>query len=322
MLFHPDPDSVRGNGHASPLHKPVEMRPAEWKPGHVLTVPNWSFGRSNILLRQVTDLLEAEPVTLHFCASDVDHNRTVTAFSGPWESVKGALLKAAELILPAIDLNRHVGCHPRIGALDVCPFIPLWPWRERREESEEMEAKVEALAQEIAEVYELPVFLYEQSAKEGAKSLVSLRKGGFGGLLDHELEPDFGPTSAHRFLGASVIGLRPFLLAVNLNLSEPDTRVAATLSDRIWVRRKDDPEFAGIRSLPFRLNSQGMSQLSMNFTKPDMTQVDPVIRWASDAADRAGVKAVSTELIGVIRPQDLSGAMTLEPRPEQIVVAP
>mgnify|MGYP002863413777 FL=1 len=119
-----------------------------------------------------------------------------------------------------------------------------------------------------------------------------------------------------------MVGLRQFLLAVNLNLTEPDTRVATTLSDRIWVRRRDDPQFAGIRCLPFRLNSQGMSQLSMNFTKPDLTQVDPVIRWASEAADRAGVKAVSTELIGVIRPQDLPGATTLEPRPEQIVVAP
>lgn len=322
MLFPPGPESPNGNGHLPiPSKEPTESAP-DWQVGHVLTVPNWSFGRSNILLRQVQDLLSESEVTVHFCASDVDHNRTVTAFSGPWELVRTTLLKAAELILPAIDLNRHVGCHPRIGALDVCPFIPLWPWKQLKEDREDMEAKVQAFCCELAETHDLPVFLYEDSARSGSPSLVSLRKGGFGGLLDKDLDSDFGPRQAHKFLGASVVGLRQFLLAVNLNFSEPDTRVATTLSDRIWVRRKDDPEFAGIRSLPFRLNSQGMSQLSMNFTKPDLTHVDPVIRWASEAADRAGVKAVSTELIGVIRPQDLPGATTLEPRPEQIVAAP
>lgn len=322
MLFPPGSESPNGNGHVTsgPLGE-KELVP-DWQVGHVLTVPNWSFGRSNILLRQVQDLLRESEVTVHFCASDVDHNRTVTAFSGPWDLVRSTLLKASDLILPAIDLNRHVGCHPRIGALDVCPFIPLWPWKQLKEDREDMEAKVQDLARELGETHEMPVFLYEDSARPGAPSLVSLRRGGFGGLLDKELESDFGPRQAHKFLGASVVGLRQFLLAVNLNLSEPDTRVATTLSDRIWVRRKDDPQFAGLRSLPFRLNSQGMSQLSMNFTKPDLTLVDPVIRWASEAADRAGVKAVSTELIGVIRPQDLPGATTLEPRPEQIVVAP
>lgn len=322
MLFPPGPDSQNGNGHHAPAAAAKQEKEADWKFGHVLTVPNWSFGRSNMLLRQIRDLLEDSQVTIHYCAADVDHNRTVTAFSGPWEEVESTLLAVSDLVLPAIDLNRHVGCHPRIGGLDVCPFIPLWPWKGLKEEREDLEHKVASFAEKLANTFELPVFLYEDSARGKEKTLPKLRKGGFGGLLDRELEPDFGPNTAHKYLGASVVGLRPFLLAVNLNLAEPDTRVAETLAERIRVRRRDDPQFAGIRSLGFRLNSANCSQLSMNFTKPDQTSVDPVIRWATETADRAGVKAIGTELIGVIREKDLAGAETLQPKPEQVVLAP
>ncbi len=316
----PDSHNSSPGQSADPDAKLVEK--AAWKFGQVLTVPNWSFGRSNILLRQIRDLLDEANVTLHYCAADVDHNRTVTAFSGQWEDVESTLLALSHLVLPAIDLNRHVGCHPRIGGLDVCPFVPLWPWKRLKEEREDLENKVAAFASRLAEEFELPIFLYEDSARGKEKSLPQLRKGGFGGLLDRELEPDFGPPAAHKFLGASVVGLRPFLLAVNLNLAEPDTRVAETLAERIRVRRKDDPQFKGVRSLGFRLNSAECSQLSMNFTKPDITQVDPVIRWATETAERAGVKSIGTELIGVIREKDLAGAETLEPKPEQVVLAP
>src|SRR5580658_8794069 len=169
----------------------------------LLAVPNWSFGRNRALLTNFRDALESSPVHTHFCESDVDHNRTVTAFSGSGPEVYETLLRLCAVAFDSIDLSHHVGVHPRIGALDVCPFVPLVG---RNDDRMEVTQTALALAERVGALiggkYGVPVYLYEHSARSGREStLPALRKGGFGGLLERTLNPDFGPAHAHPRLG-------------------------------------------------------------------------------------------------------------------------
>ncbi|MCG9895181.1 MAG: hypothetical protein MH204_06875, partial [Fimbriimonadaceae bacterium] len=288
-------------------------------PGRLLTVPNWSVGRERVIVRRMRDLLESAPVELHFCEADLDHNRTVTAFSGSADDVRQTLVALAEEALPAVNLNRHMGCHPRIGGLDVCPFIP---YRKPSDESESAALRlwVSETARQMAERWDLPIFLYRDSASgPGRPSLQQLRRGGFGGLLGRELDPDFGPRSAHPHLGATVMGWRSFLIALNVDFDQETPDLAETLAAKIRVRRKDDPGFAGVQALGFALPSRGVSQLSMNLTQPDQTPIDPIISWIHDSAEVVGVKVLGPELIGVIRRRDLEHCTLVPFRQAQVV---
>jgi len=288
----------------------------------VLTVPNWSFGREKDLLRRFRDCLEAAPVTLHYLQADVDHNRTVTAFSGEAEGVRDTLLALCRLALPAIDLNRHVGVHPRIGGLDVCPFHPL-PEPTTIKSKRLFREWIEAIAADLASEFQLPIFLYEKSEKGMHEAdLPSLRKGGFGGLLDRELNPDFGPNRAHPHLGATIMGWRDFLIAMNVNLRDSSGESAQRIAKRLRDNRnRGDAPFLGVRALGFLLASREMSQVSINVTLPDITPVDPILRYVIDMAAELETEVAWTELIGVIRDRDLPHATLLPVRQEQIIFA-
>ncbi len=280
------------------------------------TVPNWSFGRDRDLLRRMRDVLDDSGARVHFAESDPDHNRTVTAFTHDAERLKDVLLRLCELAFDRIDLNRHVGVHPRIGALDVCPFVPL--------PDEPMGPAIELsleFAQKLAERFGVPVFLYEKSERGRHEAeLPALRKGGFGGLLGRKLSPDFGPDEAHPRLGVSVVGAREFLIAMNVNLDRPEPDTARELAKEIRrLRGEGDPRFLGVRALGLPLASRGLSQVSLNLTMPDCTPVDPIVGWVRAEAGKRGVRVQGTELIGVIRRRDLPGAGTLRVRPEQVV---
>lgn len=285
----------------------------------VLTVPNWSFARNSALVRQSRELLDASGVRVHFCEGDLDHNRTVTAFSGAQGTVGDALLGLARLVLPSVDLRRHVGVHPRIGGLDVCPFVPLG------EPGPDVLAGfagwVERLAAEFAAEFEVPVFLYERSEKGRHEAeLPALRKGGFGSLALRSLDPDYGPVRAHERLGATVWGWRDFLIAMNVNLADPDPALAKRIAKSVRaLRAEGDPRMLGVRALGLPLPSRSLSQVSMNLTLPDLTPADPVIEYVSDAARKQGVGTAGSELIGVIRRRDLAGATRLPVRAEQVV---
>ncbi len=284
----------------------------------VLTVPNWSFGRDRSLLNAFQDLLEGSGLDVHYVQSDLDHNRTVTAFSGESEAVFETVLQLADLALDRIDLNRHVGVHPRIGALDVCPFV-LLPGSEGSEA--ELIARVERFAQTLAERFALPVFLYERSERGRHEAdLPALRKGGFGGMLDQELHPDFGPSRCHPHLGVAVVGVRGFLIALNVDLDSRHASVARDLARRIRALREEgDPRFLGVRALGLLLASRDLIQVSMNLTLPDLTPVDPIVEWIRVEAGNIGVNFAGTELIGVIRDRDLAQATRLRVRDAQIV---
>jgi len=281
----------------------------------LLTVPNWSFGRSRELLRRFEEVVSRPGLRIHYIDGDVDHNRTVTAFSGDAELVVGTLLDLAGQAFPVIDLTRHVGVHPRVGALDVCPFLPL------NGTVAEANRWVEEFARKLAMQYEVPVFLYEKSERGRHEAdLPALRKGGFGSLIGKELQPDFGPCFAHPRLGVTVAGVRDFLLAINVDLDVADPSLARSLARDIRILRAEgDPRFLGVRALGFALASRGLSQVSLNLTLPDLTPPDAIIEWVARECRDVNVKVAGTELIGVIRPQDLPGASRLPVRPEQVV---
>ncbi|MCA0359450.1 MAG: hypothetical protein LCH41_00160 [Armatimonadetes bacterium] len=281
----------------------------------VLTVPNWSLGRERSVLHQGLDLLESADVTVHFAEADLDHNRTVTAFSGDASEVLVTLFELARVWLPAINLHRHVGVHPRIGGLDVCPWIPLAPV------SPHFGEWIIESAQAFAEEFEIPVFLYEHSASAGSKaSLPELRKGGFGALVGQEITPDFGPNQAHPYLGATVWGWRDFLVALNVNFPSENLEAAERIAAEIRSRRRaGEPGFEGVRSLGLSLADQGLVQVSLNLTQPFASKINPVVAFILESAGARGLEGGYTELIGVI-PESLARESSLVyPRAAQIV---
>lgn len=248
----------------------------------VLAVPNWSG----------IDLPwpGLSGVSVHYARGDVDHERTVTAYSGTQAAVSDATLALAAAWLPKIDLRVQHGVHPRIGALDVCPFVG--------------EVDVPPIAERFWREFGVPVILYEQSA--GGRTLPDVRHGLY--------PPDFGSTP-HPHWGMTVMGQRPFLIALNLNLPTTDLMVARYVARAIRVQREaGNPMFAGVRALGFRLESRHMTQVSMNLTQPDDSPIDPILDWIEREARMAG----EPELIGVIRSRDLAGATRLAIDPNQI----
>jgi glutamate formiminotransferase len=229
--------------------------------------------------------------------------------------------------------------------LDVCPFVPLPETPSRlpvlpasAEESatssgpatssgaasippERLLADVETFAAKVAGRFEVPVFLYEKSERGRHEAdLPSLRKGGFGSLEGQELNPDFGPSHVHPQLGVSVIGIRDFLIAINVNLAGEDPDAAKAISQEIrTLRASGDHRFLGVRAQGFPLSSVGMSQVCLNLTLPDITPVDPIVEWVMGAAADRGRKYAKTELVGVIRRKDLGGASRLSINDAQVV---
>ncbi len=287
----------------------------------VLAVPNWSIGRERTVIRQAFDYLAESPVKVHYAEADVDHNRTVTAYSGAPEDVREVTLGLARILLPAIDLKRHMGVHPRIGALDVCPFLPM----PDPAEPESFLNFVDSVAAAFADEFDVPVFMYERSARPGhIARLPVLRRGGFGGLLDRDLNADFGPSRVHPHLGATVMGWRDPLIALNVNFpADPMVnslgivgQIAATIRQH---RRAGNARFTGVRALGLELTAQGIAQVSLNLTRPDDMSADDLVRYIYDSADKLGLAKGYPQLIGVIRDVDVERSVEVCAHVDQIV---
>lgn len=287
----------------------------------LLTVPNWSFGREAGLLGRFESALASFGVGVHYVASDDDHNRTVTAFSGDVVQIEEALFALAEIAFPAIDMRLHRGVHPRLGALDVCPFVPITNGPNALREAL---ALAERVASRLASTFDIPVFLYEKSERGRHEAdLPALRRGGFEGLFLRELKPDFGPTKPHPKLGATVVGVRDFLIAFNVDLATENLAVAKEIAAEIRQYRSDgDPRFLGVRALGIPLVSRRLTQVSMNLTLPDSTPIDPIVDWIETRAAEDGVLVAGTELVGVIRDRDLASASEIHVDTRQIVKIP
>lgn len=282
----------------------------------LLAVPNWSFARERLLAYRFEEILASHVGEVHFNQGDLDHNRTVTAFSGESEDLQETLELLQAAAFDVIDLSRHVGVHPRIGALDVCPFVPL-----DSTPIDALNAWVSNVADSLATRWGVPVFLYERSERGRHEAdLPTLRRGGFGALINKELKPDFGPTSCHLRLGVTVMGVRDFLVAMNVNLATNDLQIAKAIAKEIrGLRAAGDLRFLGVRALGLPLASSGTTQVSMNLTMPDVTPIDPILEWVAQRADKMGVLVAQNELIGVIRDKDIATATRLPIRSQQIV---
>lgn len=262
------------------------------------TVPNISEGRRLDVLGELADAAVSEPgAWLLDHAADPSHNRSVFTIAGHAAAIEAAVLRLAAVAIARIDLRTHRGVHPRLGAVDVIPFIPLG--------ETPMAACVELskrVARTIAERFGVPVFLYEASAtRPDRRRLEGIRRGGFEGLTARmqqpEWAPDFGPRAPHPTAGATVVGARRPLIAYNINLDSNDVDVARQIAAAV---RESGGGLPGVKALGLALAHRGVAQVSMNLTDFTRTSVQTVFDAVEREAHARGVRVSESELIGLI----------------------
>jgi glutamate formiminotransferase len=266
-------------------------------------VPNFSEGRDRAVIAALVQAVRETPgVALVDHSADADHHRCVLTFIGRARGVQTAALSAARQAVALIDLTRHVGAHPRIGALDVLPFVPLGdtPMAECVDLARETGA---LLAEELG----LPVFLYEEASTTPERRNLALVRGrGFEALRDAmlagERTPDFGPNTIHPTAGAVAVGARGPLTAYNIVLDTDDLAIAKEIAHRI---RERDGGLPGVKALGLWLPSRERAQVSINITRPLETPVWLVYESVRQAAAGYGVSVLGSELIGAIRLEEL-----------------
>ena len=262
-------------------------------------VPNFSEGRDLSIINAIVQAIESvSSVFLLDRSSDPDHNRSVITMAGePLPILEAALLalgKAAELI----DLRKHKGEHPRIGATDVLPFVPV---------SGISLAECAALARkaggEIWQRYRIPVYFYEAAANRPERArLESVRKGHFEGLGEEVLRnperlPDLGEANLHPSAGATAVGARKFLIAFNINLNTPDVSIAKRIAKAI---RASSGGLPFVKAIGVDLRSRGLAQVSMNLTDFEQTPIQRVFDAVKNEAAGDGVAIAGSEIVGLI----------------------
>lgn len=294
-------------------------------PKRLLCVPNFSEGRRESVIQAVREAAQACGVWIHHLSWDPDHHRMVLAFSGSPSQVRKAVLATGAIAVAQIDLTQHTGVHPRIGAMDVVPFVPL-----QGITLAEALRFARRVARAFARQHGVPVYLYEHSAAPGRiRDLPTLRRGGFeawvGKPLRGERRPDFGPARLHPTAGATIMGVRDPLIAFNVNLATDQVEVAKEIARRIRRERDRNPALIGVRALGLFLASRRLAQVSLNLTRPDQTDPYQVLRYVEEQAQALGVPIANTELIGVLlTPQVaplLNTLLKTALEPEQIVTA-
>jgi glutamate formiminotransferase len=270
------------------------------------SVPNISEGRRPEVVARIADRLRAIPgVRVLDVQSDAAHHRSVLTLAADRAPMKEAILRLYEDSLAAIDLRSHQGEHPRLGAVDVCPFIPI--------ESATMADCVE-LAREVgvavAERFQLPVYLYEEAAANSTRrNLEDIRRGEFEGLGDKlakaEWQPDFGPARPHPTGGATVIGARMPLIAYNINLATDRLDVAKKIAATI---RMSSGGFRFVKAMGIALDDRGIVQVSMNLTNYEKTPIFRVFEVVKREAARYGVNVLESEVVGLVPSAALTAA--------------
>lgn len=262
-------------------------------------VPNFSEGRRPEVLDDIAATIEAvDGVRLLDMTHDHDHNRAVFTLVGTPEAMKQAMFGAVSKASELIDMETHSGEHPRVGATDVVPFIPI-----KNMTIDECVTLAQELGSEIGNKLEIPVYLYEAAAtREDRRNLAKVRKGQYEGLkeaiqTDPNRKPDFGPSKLHPKAGAIVVGARMPLIAYNVNLDTNDLELAKRIATTI---RERDGGFKSVKALGLEIKEQGIVQVSMNLTNYQETSVFKVYDKITEMASEAGVKVLESEVIGLI----------------------
>ncbi len=262
-------------------------------------VPNFSEGRNRQVVDKIVEAMTG--VENVYCIAremDADHNRCVITLVGPKETIGEAAVRGVAAAAELIDLNKHEGEHPRMGAADVVPFIPV-----KNATMDDCVKIAEWTAQKIWERCGVPTYLYEHAARRPErKNLAAVRKGQFEGLRNEvktnpDRQPDFGEPELHPTAGATAVGARPFLVAYNINLDTPDVALASKIADAV--------RFIGgglrfVKAMGFKLEERNIAQVSMNLTDFTKTPVHRVFNMVKSEAERYGVQVIGSEIVGLI----------------------
>ncbi|MCA8947948.1 MAG: glutamate formimidoyltransferase [Planctomycetes bacterium] len=261
-------------------------------------VPNFSEGRNQATVDAIVAAMTAVPeVACLGSELDASHHRAVVTLAGPADAVVDAAVRGCAEAIERIDLRRHNGEHKRMGAMDVCPFVPL-----SGATMDDAVAAARAAGERIGKELQLPVFLYaEACTREDRRKLGNIRNIEFEGLMDlvgtdPDFAPDFGPARLHESAGAVAVGARTFLIAYNINLDTVDVQVAKDIAKAV---REKDGGFAKVQGMGFFLEDRQLAQVSMNLLDYETTSIRTVFDKVQELAAARGVSVVESELIGL-----------------------
>lgn len=268
------------------------------------TVPNFSEGRDLKKVEQLMDIFRGRKgVKLLDYSADPDHNRCVATVIGEPAPLRDVMVEAVGKAIELIDMTRHEGRHPRIGCVDVIPFIPI-----RGCGLEEADALAREVASRAAERYGQPFYLYERSASAPhRRDLSDIRKGQFEGLAEKMKsplwKPDFGPDNMHPTGGATAIGARMPLVCFNVNLDTADVSVARQIARRV---RHSDGGLRYVKAMGIQLDERRQTQVTMNLTDYTKTSIYTVFEMIRMEADRFGARIMGSEIVGIVPMQALT----------------
>lgn len=261
-------------------------------------VPNFSEGRDLKKIEKIVGPFRAKDgVKLLDYQNDEDHNRSVVTVVGEPEPLKAAVIESMGIAIELIDMRTHQGQHPRMGAIDVVPFIPV-----KNVSVAEAVAISKATAKEASAKYKLPIFLYEQSAaRPERQNLANIRKGQFEGMAEkikqQQWTPDFGPGQIHPTGGVTAMGARMPLVAFNVNLATDKLEIADLISKKV---RHINGGLRYCKGIGIELKDRGIVQVSMNMTDYTKTALYRVFELIKIEARRYGVNVVGSEIIGLV----------------------
>jgi len=276
-------------------------------PKLIQCIPNFSEGRRRDVVEKIVEAIKsASAARVIDWSMDSDHNRAVVTFIGEPDDIRAAALAGAKAAVEMIDLNGHTGGHPRIGAVDVIPVVPV--------EGVTMDGAValsRRIGHDIANELHVPIYFYQNSAtKPEYCHLSDIRRGGFEALKASGLkgckEPDLGPMELHPTAGATIVGARGPLIAYNVNLATDHIHIAHRIASEIRRMRESRHGMAGVKAIAVFLKSRGIAQVSTNITQPDLTGMWDVYSYVERRARELGVDVLESELIGAIRESALT----------------
>ncbi len=262
------------------------------------SVPNFSEGRREEVVREIVKQAEStENVWVFDWSMDHDHNRSVVTVVGDPNAVAEATFKMSKKAVELIDLRHHTGAHPRMGAVDVIPFVPI-----KNATLEECVELSKEVGKRIGEELRVPVYLYEKSATSPERSnLSNIRKGQFEGFFEKitlpEWKPDFGPDEVHPSAGVVAVGAREYLIAFNVNLGTKNVDIANKIARAV---RYSSGGYRFVKAMGVDLKEKGIVQVSMNMTNYKKTPLFRVFETIKREAERYGVPVVGSEIIGMV----------------------
>ncbi len=270
-------------------------------------VPNFSEGRNPRKVDAIAAAIASvQGIVVLDVSLDPDHHRSVITFAGAADSVGEAALRAVARAVETIDLTRQHGVHPRIGAADVVPFVPVQDIT-----LAECANLATAVGERIWSRLRVPVYLYEAASRRPDRvNLENIRRGGFEKLrdmvrTDPERLPDFGEAALHTTAGATVVGARKFLVAFNINLNTPDVKLARAIAKTI---RTSSGGLPYVKAMGVRLESRNLAQVSVNLTDFERTPVHTVFEAVRNLAALEGVTIAGSEIVGLIPRKALDGS--------------